>query len=510
MALDRQNPSAGYAALALQANERARARSLLETLAEAHADVHQSLAPDSSKRHRGLQRELNGRAANLSRVLAGKHTEQEAAQADAALKSALADFETFEAELRSSHPRYAALVAARPLDAPAIQERVLDPETVLLEFALGRNRSYVWAVTPSSLVAYELPARAQIEAAARRCHEALTNSHRVGRRADTRLAVEALSRMLLLPVAREIAGKRMLIVADGALQFIPFGALTEQSGNARGEPLVAGHEIVAVPSASVIDSLRQPQVRPSADRSVAVFADPVLQAADARVSASSASLGAKPGGGRADVLRSAEDLGIGGLARLRFTRQEARAITRLAGQSSSLAALDFDASRETATDPALSRYRIVHFATPAFVDSEHPERSGIVLSLVGPNGEPRDGYLRLHDIYNLKLGADLVVLSACQTAIGKEIRGEGLVGLTRGFLYAGALRVVASLWNVRDEGTSEFMTRFYRAMLRDGLTPAAALRRAQLSMWKDPAWSAPFYWAGFTIQGDWRPAPPGR
>jgi hypothetical protein len=152
----------------------------------------------------------------------------------------------------------------------------------------------------------------------------------------------------------------------------------------------------------------------------------------------------------------------------------------------------------------MGRYRIVHFATHALLNSRHPELSGIILSLVDRDAQPIDGFLRLHDVYNLPLNADLVVLSACRTALGKDISGEGLVGLTRGFMYAGAPAVVASLWDVRDRSTSELMTRFYRAMLRDGLAPAAALRAAQASMWRSPRWSAPAHWAGFILQGDWQ------
>jgi CHAT domain-containing protein len=146
----------------------------------------------------------------------------------------------------------------------------------------------------------------------------------------------------------------------------------------------------------------------------------------------------------------------------------------------------------------------VHFATHAILNSEHPELSGIVLSLVDERGQPTNGFLRLNEIYNLKLPADLVVLSACQTGLGKEIRGEGLIGLTRGFMYAGAPRVVASLWKVDDAATAELMKRFYRGMLRDDLRPAAALRAAKVEMWKQKRWNAPFFWAAFEFQGEWR------
>jgi CHAT domain-containing protein len=168
-------------------------------------------------------------------------------------------------------------------------------------------------------------------------------------------------------------------------------------------------------------------------------------------------------------------------------------------------AVDFEANHETAISAGLSGYRILHFATHGLINSAHPELSGIVLSLVNEKGEEQDGFLRLHEIYNLNLSADLVVLSGCQTALGKEIKGEGLVGLTRGFMYAGAARVVASLWSVQDDATAELMKRFYQKMLgKAQMRPAAALRAAQVETWKTRRWQSPFYWASFILQGEWR------
>lgn len=169
-----------------------------------------------------------------------------------------------------------------------------------------------------------------------------------------------------------------------------------------------------------------------------------------------------------------------------------------------LKATGFEANREAATSPRLAEYRIVHFATHGVLNTRRPELSGVVFSLFDERGRRQDGFLRLHDVYNLRLGADLVVLSGCQTGLGKDLRGEGLVGLTRGFMYAGARRVVASLWQVDDESTAELMKRFYRAMLKDGRRPADALRMAQLELSRHPRWAAPFYWAGFVLQGEWR------
>jgi CHAT domain-containing protein len=187
------------------------------------------------------------------------------------------------------------------------------------------------------------------------------------------------------------------------------------------------------------------------------------------------------------------------------TRREASAIASLVPGTALKRALDFDANRAALTSPDTGQYRILHLATHGLLNSSHPELSGVVLSLVDRQGTPQNGFLRLHEIYNLKLSADLVVLSACQTGLGKEIRGEGLVGLTRGFMYAGAPRVVASLWKVDDRATAELMQRFYRGMLHgDRLPAAAALRAAQVAMWKTKGWENPYYWAAFTLQGEWR------
>jgi len=210
-----------------------------------------------------------------------------------------------------------------------------------------------------------------------------------------------------------------------------------------------------------------------------------------------------------DLARSVEESGSSdsgaALPRLIGTRREAAAILALVPRSQRKEALDFNANLQTATSPELGEYRIVHFATHGLLNSRHPELSGIVLSLVNERGEPIDGFLRLNEVYNLKLPVDLTVLSACRTALGTDIKGEGLVGLTRGFMYAGSPRVTASLWKVDDVAAAEMMKRFYEAMLgKDHLRPAAALRRAQIEMWKVKRWQSPFYWGAFVLQGEWQ------
>jgi CHAT domain-containing protein len=252
---------------------------------------------------------------------------------------------------------------------------------------------------------------------------------------------------------------------------------------------------------------------------LAILADPVFEANDPRVvmAARKREPGAKPGAGvrsagissistesNPELTRSARSFNRAGFSQLPYSRKEAEAIATFIPRAKLLKATGFDANRATATSGELARYRIVHFATHGLLNSEYPELSGLVLSLVDQNGAAQDGFLRMHEIYNLELPADVIVLSACQTALGKEIKGEGLIGLTRGFMYAGAQRVVASLWQVDDLATAELMKRFYRGMLKDGMRPAAALRAAQIEMMKQNRWAKPYFWAAFVMQGEWR------
>jgi CHAT domain-containing protein len=245
-----------------------------------------------------------------------------------------------------------------------------------------------------------------------------------------------------------------------------------------------------------------------------LFADPVFAADDPRLQrAQTQALAQSASTSRmreADQLltRAASEAGVSGdglrIPRLPGTRREAAAISALLPEAERKQALDFEASRMAATSDDLGQYRIIHFATHGLLNSQHPELSGIVLSLVDTQGQPQDGFLRLHEIYNLKLPVELVVLSACQTGLGQEIKGEGLVGLTRGFMYAGAARVLASLWKVDDRATAELMQRFYQGMVKDDLPPAAALRAAQIQLWQQPRWREPYYWASFVLQGEWK------
>jgi CHAT domain-containing protein len=532
MLLHKQHPNDGYDGKALQASERAHARSLLDTLLEANADIRQGVDAALLQREREGQRRLNASAQTQMQLLSQPHSEAQATAIAKEIETIIKDLQQVETEIRRTSPRYAALTQPQPLTLKEIQTQVLDPDTVLLEYSIGDERSYVWVVTATSITSYELPKRADIETAARRFYDLLnarntaikkeTSERREARiaQADAEIptAAASLSRMVLAPVAEQLGNKRLMIVADDALHFVPFAALpvvnvgsTSTNRQRRvTRPLIEEHEIINLPSASTLAVIRnEVKGRNRAPKSVMALADPVFTKDDERV---------KPVSDKAPVrgesidprqlIKAAEETGVASdglhVPRLPGTRREAEQIVAMVPSSEARLALDFAASRDTATSAELGQYRYVHFSTHGLLDSVHPELSGLVLSLVNERGEAQDGFLRAHEIFNLKLSPEAAVLSACQTGMGNNIRGEGLVSLTRGFMYAGAPRVVVSLWGVSDLGTTELMVRLYHGMLKEGMRPAAALRAAQISLMNDKRWASPYYWAPFTLHGEWR------
>jgi len=518
MRLHEKEPSRGFDALAFQAAEQSRSRSLRELLAEARADIREGVAPELLARERALRSGLNAAAERRLRAPRGERPEAATAR-DREIAELTSNLERTEAEIRASSPRYAAVTQPSSLSLADVQG-FLGTDTLLLEYFLGDERSFLWVITGDSFASHVLPPRVALETAARRAHEAMSRPE--GRWEEP---AADLARMILAPVGDRLRGGRIVVVADGALQYVPLSALR---GPAK-DRLVEHHEIVGLPSASTIALLRQePRGRPTPSKTLAVLADPVFHASDSRVhdaaraahgkaighttdltpSSKEVAAGAPPTprSPESDLSRAATDLGLGEgpLARLPFTRREARAILSGISREQSRAALDFDASQAALTDADWQKYRFVHFATHGFLNSSHPELSGLVLSLVDRGGRPQPGFLTAAAVFNLRLSADLVVLSGCRTALGKEIRGEGLVGLTRGFMYAGAPRVIASLWKVDDAATAALMTVLYQRLRNQHLSPAAALRDAQLALAKQPHFRHPYYWAAFQLQGEWK------
>jgi tetratricopeptide (TPR) repeat protein len=541
-----QQPSGNFAALAFAAIEQARARSLLETLSESHTNIRQGVDPALVQRERELQQRLAAKAELLTRRRPTKAAQAELAELQKEVQMLLIEHRALTEQIRASSPAYAALTNPQPLNLSGVQQQLLDANTLLLEYYLGEERSYLFAVTANSLHTFTLPKRATITPLAQQFYEAVANAGRpisasslaqmaaqqkqAVRAADA--AGAALSQELIAPAAALLGTKRLLIVGEGALQYVPFGAIPSppsplrvsgfgfREQNAKREtqnaklktqnskPMIAAHEIITLPSASTLAVLQSGlAARPSAPQTIAILADPVFEADDDRLR--SIAQTTKPASNLAAELQrahrdSSETTERGNFVRLPFTRAEADAILAVAPKSQTKIALNFAANRAAATNGELAHYRYVHFATHGLLNNVHPELSGLVLSLVNARGQPQNGFLRTMDIFNLQLNAELVVLSGCRTGLGKDIRGEGLVGLTRGFMYAGSKRVMASLWNVSDEATAQLMRKFYQGLFGpQQLSPAAALRAAQLALRRESRWQSPYYWASFVMQGEW-------
>ncbi len=500
MELHQQNPQKGYDALAFHASERSRARSLLELLTEAGANIREGVDPELLQQEQSLQQQLNAIEYQRYQLTQGQFTQAQIDELKAKSQALIKQLNQLQTQIRVASPKYANLQYPQPLNLEQVQQQVLDDDTLLLQYYLGEERSYLWAVTNHSITSYILPAQAEIEAVAAPYRAAINMD-------NTTTVAEglSLSEILITPVVNQLNTQRLLIVGDEILQFIPFAALPIP--NQPNTPLLFKHEIVTSSSASLIAIQREQLAnRDIAAKTVAVLADPIFASNDPRLNQIT-SENHPPSLDDLALARATRSLGLDDAApqlnRLEYSRIEAEKIAELVDENQRLKALDFDASRDLATHPNLSQYQIIHLATHGLIDPVNPELSGVVLSLFNPQGEFDNGFLRLHDIFNLNLPAELVVLSACQTGLGREVKGEGLVGLTRGFMYAGARRVVVSLWNVNDLATSQLMTRFYQQMLNDNQQPIVALRQAQLEMWNSGQWQSPYYWGAFTIQGDW-------
>ena len=582
MQLHKKDPSKGYNALSLHASESSRARGLIELLTEAKANIRKDVNPKLLEEEKDLQLKIEARQKLIQELPSKPQTETAQENFKKELETLLTQQKELETKIRTSSPKYAALQYPQPLNLPQIQQQ-LDKDTLLLEYSLGDKHSYLWAVTPNSIDTYELPPRKQIKEAATefrglliKCQKLvdscqdLSADKKAQALKNTALSATKLSKIILAPVADKLGLHRLVIVADGALQTIPFAALTEpgKGTNSQGkntwrleiaatqtksacadfmkpakagfvcvapdfqsegdlsarnslskmqppdsyeyQPLIVNHEIVNLPSVTAIATQRQElKGRKTAPLTLAVLADPVFEAKDERITGKSSSatnnLDLRGQIEQSDLKRGAKNLNRNGWERIKSTRTEAEGILNIIPSSNNLQAFDFDANYNWVTNKQLSQYRFLHFATHGFADPNNPELSGIVLSLLDKQGKPANkGYLRLGDIFNLDFAADLIVLSACETGLGKDVNGEGFVGLTRGLMYAGAERVGVSLWQVDDAGTAELMQQFYTQMLKQGKSPTVALRAAQLKLWQDSNWQNPYYWSAFTLQGEWR------
>jgi CHAT domain-containing protein len=546
------SPSAGapltdkaleYAGEAFRINEQSRARSLLDMLAETDAAITEGVPAELLKR----KQENLDRQQDIADILTGinistEDLKKKPAELDAELEKLQSEYEEIENQIRTASPRYASLTANKPLTLAEVQQNVLDDQTVLVEYALQADDSYMFVASQGAVNLFRLPARANVEKLAMDLRGQLIPS-KLQRRivgidvaeanrglgiastapedvAPFVTASNALYKVVLEPAAGMIGEKRLMVVADGALNYVPFEVLLKSAEGGDFSSLgylIKSNEIVYAPSASVVGAIKQQRTK-AAGRAMLIIADPVFNSNDARAQKRPATpatdsevrgLGiqsalADVGGSTAAPAPNPTMEGLP-LARLNGTRTEAEQISKLAKASGGQADvwLDLDANEDNLGARDVSKYRIIHVATHGLLNAERPQFTGVVLSLVG--NKTHDGFVRTDEVFNLRLGSPLVMLSACETGLGKEKRGEGVMGLTRAFMYAGAPTVGVSLWSVADKSTADLMTDFYKRLLStgEGTTSSGALRGAQLAMISGKKYSAPFFWAPFVLVGDW-------
>ncbi len=489
-------PHEGHNIDALNVSEQARARMLVEMTAQSGAEIRAHVQPDLIHRESEILQLLVAKSQRRKQMSRSSGDSAELREMRDSARRLLDELEDVQSRIRRANPEY------EPLTAGGMTA-LLNEDAMLVQYSLGEKRSYVWLVDGDSVASFDLADRETLELAAREFYDALRiNNPRSAAERD-RLS-RRLGELLLGPFVSRLDRQRLVIAADGALHYVPFGALFPPGSD---QLLITQHEIVNLPSATAVATNRAHSIRPRPRRTLAVLADPVFSSDDVRLTTYSPPALAFSQEQTQSVyplatLRSDSS----DLARLASSSLEAQRIVELVPRGESLKVVGFDANRDFVLSGELADYRIIHFATHGLVDSNTPQLSRLALSNYNPNGERIAGFLSLGDIYSLELNAEVVVLSACETALGREIRGEGLVGLASGFLYAGVPTVIASLWRVEDNATAELMYRLYRSILAEGRRPSAALRQAQMELMNEHGWRDPYYWAPFVVLGDWQTA----
>jgi CHAT domain-containing protein len=526
-----------YAAESFRITEAGRARSLLDMLGEVNAQITEGVPADLLKRKQDNLDRQQEIAEQLTGVSLAADQKDKPSQLDAELDKLQTDYDDIENQIRTASPRYAALTGAQPQTLADVQQKVLDDGTVLLEYSLGNDSSYLFAISRTSVSLFKLPPRAEMDKLATDFRAQLIPPKLQRRIVGIDVAADqqrglglsqgpaenlgafisaslGVYQAAVAPASALLGDKRLLIVADGALNYVPFEALVKTSDGADYASLtylIKTNEIVYAPSASVVAAIRQ-QRGSAAGKNLLLVADPVFNADDPRFKAGGGAQAAGESRGLGLGLESAINdvtdapAATGGLhlARLVGTRTEAEEIGKIAktGGVQTDLWIDLNASEDNVRSRDMNNYRVIHIATHGLLDAQRPQFTGVVLSLVG--NKTNDGFLRTDEIFNLRLNPSLVMLSACETGLGKEKRGEGVIGLTRAFMYAGAPTVGVSLWSVADKSTADLMTDFYKRYLGASPSPSGAMRDAQLSMISGKKYSAPFYWAPFVLVGEWK------
>ncbi len=502
---------------ALQAAERSKARVMLENLSLSEANFIKDADAETVKREKEIRILLNAKADKMTDLLSRNAGRSETDKIGGEISELENELENIKARLKQQSPVYSAIKNPAPFDVADFQQNILDENSLLLEFSFGSEESYLWTVDKQEVASFVLPPRASIEASIESLRRLLKERElkpdeevevyqkRISQ-AEKSFQSEAgeLSQKLFGQIAGKLNGKRLIIVPDGALHYFPVAALPLPD-SADGEPILMTNETVYEPSAQTLSVLAKSRRQTLPEKNLLVFSDPIFTRDDARFSAENKAGNETQTALETERFRFAESLN--NLPRLAASKDESETIIETVGAANTENYSGFAATREKLLSLKTDDYKILHFATHGKTDEQRPELSGIVLSRFDEKGQKLNESIRIHDIYGLNLNADLVVLSACYTGIGKELKGEGLMSLNNAFLQTGAKSVMASLWKVEDGATLELMKNFYGSLVNEELTPSKALRRAQIRLREKPGYKSPFYWAAFTVQGDFRSVP---
>jgi CHAT domain-containing protein len=490
---------------AFEMSELSRARSLTELLHATQANLFPGLDPELAYQEQKLRGYLRLNENAKLALLSGEYKTDQLKALEAAHQDLQIKHDQIIQEIRTINPRYEQVIQPSAWDLSMVQDRILtDDDTVLLEYSLGSERSYLWAITRSGIKSYSLPGEEQIYNLAVHVYSLLKQTPDGNTDCELAIASEELANVVLYPAREHLNRRRVIVISDGILNCIPFQILPSPVDK---EPLIASTEIINAPSASILGQLQQEaKSRPTPNNFLAAFGNPVFSETVSQTNEKTASEQTVVATAR---LRSAlREMKLNGEAfdptvvpRLFHAKRELDTLRKLAGDSS-LIVSDYNATRDRFLNTDLSHFAILHLVTHAYYIQDHPENSGFLLSNINNDRKQLPNFVGLREIYELRAPVLLVVLSACQTALGENLRGEGLMGLTRGFMHAGASSVVASLWEVDDRATAELMQLFYSNMLERGMKTSEALRAAQNSIRQRPEWRSPHYWAAFTLQGE--------
>lgn len=545
MQSQKNKPDTDYSLQAFQINERARNRFLQDILTNVRPTIT-GIAPDLLAKERKVNQLIRNKTRSQMKILSAEYTAKQIVDASKDLEKFAAQYKEIQTEIKEKSPRYAELMYPEPIAIKDLQKQ-LSEDTILLEYWLGEEHSYLWLITPTQIESFELPKRQDIEELAIKYHQLLRSRNDRIRyyngkalnqtvspeEADNQLIEVSsnLSKILLKPVAAKLGKAKLVIIGEKALHFIPFAALPNPNDEAKKTPMLVDHEIVNLTSAASLKalSLNASEKNDKSEKSdkgdkkplnslVAVLSDPIVSIIDERVK--------KPKGQEEPAplsilqslkdpahlsieiaYRAAEDVGLLNegyrMPRLPLAQLEAKQIAKAVGADKTKQFAETTVNRSAINSEELRQCSIIHFATYTFLNSKHPSASGITLSLFDNSAKEQDNFLKLKDLYNLNLPADLLVFSAGGTTLKNDVRAEGLYALSRGLIYSGSNRAIFSLWTVNDEARAELMSRFYQELGKQKqLQPAAALRAAQIAIWGQKRWQSPYYWAPFILLSD--------